>query len=130
VGTIAKDIRMDAPAPAASRRSNRGCGFGCGGFLFVLIVGIALSLFNLTVAIGFSIRVPLTNANLTLAGSIGAKGKVAAVMPSYTHGRLGGNQDFINHTQTLTIGPAEGATLAVIGDQPGAPAIDLQLVAR
>jgi hypothetical protein len=121
---------MDNPPPPRARYRSRGCSFGCGGFLFVLIVGVALSLVNLTLAIGFSVRVPLTSANLTLAASIGAKQKVAGSMPAYTHGRLGGNQDFINHTQTLTIGPAEGATLAVIGDQPGAPPIDLSLVAR
>jgi hypothetical protein len=96
----------------------------------VVIVGIGLSLFNTDVAIGLSVRIPLTQANLTLAGAIGAKQKTTDALPAYTRGRLGGTQNFINHTQTLTIGPAEGATLIVIGRQAGAPAFDFRLVAR
>ena len=112
------------------RGCSAGCGTGCGGFFFVLIVGIALSLFNLTLAIGFSVRIPFTTANLTLAGSVGAKAKTAAALPPYTYGRLGSNRDFINSSQTMTIGPAEGAGLVVLGDQEGAPPLDLRLVAR
>ena len=96
----------------------------------MLIVGIGLSLFNLDVAVGLSFRVPLTQANLTLAAAIGAKQKTVGALPAYTRGRLGGNQNFINHTQSLTIGPAEGATLIVLGRQDGAPAFDLHVVAR
>ncbi len=40
------------------------------------------------------------------------------------------NQDFINHSQTVTIGPAEGATLFVLGKQDDAPTVDLHLAAR
>jgi hypothetical protein len=112
-----------------SRRYRPGR-FGCGGFLFVLIVGIALSLFNTSIGVGLSVRVPFTQSNLTLAASIGAKEKTADALPGYTHGRLGGNQDFINHSQSLTIGPAEGATLIVLGKQDDAPPLDLHLVAR
>ena len=121
---------MDDDRPRSRRyRPGRG-GLGCGGFLFVLIVGIALSLFNTSIGIGLSARVPFTQSNLTLAASIGAKEKTADALPAYTHGRLGGNQDFINHSQTLTIGPAEGATLIVLGKQDDAPPLDLHLVAR
>ena len=119
---------MDDDRPR-SRRYRPGR-FGCGAFLFVLIVGIALSLFNTSIGVGLSVRVPFTQSNLTLAASIGAKEKTADALPAYTHGRLGGNQDFINHSQTLTIGPAEGATLIVLGKQDAAPMIDLHLVAR
>jgi hypothetical protein len=111
-----------------SRRYRRG--FGCGGFLFVLIVGIALSLFNTDIGVGLSVRVPFTQSNLTLAASIGTKGKTADALPAYTRGTLGGNQNFINGSQTLTIGPAEGATLIVLGKQGDAPVFDLHLVAR
>jgi hypothetical protein len=105
-------------------------GYGCGGFLFVLIVGIGLSLFNTNIGIGLSVRVPNTESNLTLTASIGAKQKTEEALPAYTRGRLGGNQNFINHTQTLTIGPAEGAALIVLGKQDEAPAVDLHLVVR
>jgi len=96
----------------------------------VLVLGGALSLFNAVFGLGVSIGIPFTQNNLTLAGSIGTKDKVVEGLPSYTRGRLAGNQNFINQSGTLTIGPAEGAGLFVIGKQDGAPAVDLYLVLR
>ena len=51
-------------------------------------------------------------------------------LPDYDQGRLGANQNFFNNSWTLTIGPAEGAGLIVIGRQDSAPAIDLHLVLK
>jgi hypothetical protein len=113
-----------------TRYRNRGCGCGCGGFVFVLTVGILLSLFNVGVGIGVSVRIPFTEGNVTIAGVVGAKGKAVAAMPSYTDGRLGGNQNFFNNSTTMTIGPAEGAALVIIGKQDDAPAVDLHLDVR
>jgi hypothetical protein len=96
----------------------------------VLTVGIVLSLFNIGVGIGVSARVPFTESNLTIAGVVGAKGKAVAAFPTYTDGRLGGNQNFFNNSTTMTIGPAEGAALVIIGKQDDAPAIDLHLDVR
>ncbi|HEX9096329.1 MAG TPA: hypothetical protein VF990_09535 [Candidatus Dormibacteraeota bacterium] len=96
----------------------------------MLTVGILLSLFNSDIGIGVSVRIPFTESNLTIAGSIGAKSKAVDALPSYTEGRLGGNQNFFNNSTTMTIGPAEGAALVIIGRQDDAPAIDLHLVAR
>jgi hypothetical protein len=96
----------------------------------VLTIGLLLSLFSSAIGIGVSIRVPFTNSNLTVAGSVGQKQKTVESLPGYTEGRLGGNQNFINHTTTLTIGPAEGTALIVLGKQPGVPIVDLHLVAR
>lgn len=111
--------------------TNRGgCGCGCGGFLVVLTIGIALSLFNVDFGLGLSARIPFTQSNVTVAAAIGAKGKAPAALPDYTYGRLGGNQNFINNSTTLTIGPAEGAAIFVIGKQGGAPVLDLHLVLR
>jgi hypothetical protein len=62
--------------------------------LVVLTVGLLLSLFNAAVGIGVSIRVPFTDSNLTVAGSVGQKQKAVASLPGYTDGRLGGNQNF------------------------------------
>jgi len=98
--------------------------------LVVLTVGLLLSLFNAAVGIGVSVRVPFTQSNLTVAGSVGTKEKAPESLPTYTAGRLGSNQNFINHTTTLTIGPAEGTALVVLGKQPGAPIVDLHLEAR
>ena len=39
-------------------------------------------------------------------------------------------KNFINHSTTMTIGPAEGVGLLVIGQQPGAPPIDLYVALR
>jgi hypothetical protein len=107
-----------------------GCGAGCASVLVVLKVCLLLSLFNAAVGIGVSIRVPFTDSNLTVAGSVGHKQKAVESLPGYTEGRLGGNQNFINHTTSLTIGPAEGTALIVLGKQPGAPVVDLHVVAR
>jgi hypothetical protein len=96
----------------------------------VLTVGLLLSLFNQAIGVGASVRVPFTANNLTIAGSVGTKQKAPEALPSYTRGRLGGNQNFINYTSTLTIGPAEGTVLVLLGKQDGAPIIDLHLEAR
>ena len=107
-----------------------GCGAGCASVLVVLTIGLLLSLFSATIGIGASIRIPFTNSNLTVAGSVGQKQKAVEALPGYAQPRLGGNQNFINHTTTLTIGPAEGTALVVLGKQSGAPIADLHLVAR
>jgi len=108
-------------------RGGGRCGCGCGSALVVLTVGLLLSLFNAAVGIGLSVRIPLTQSNLTVAGSVGTKEKAPKSLPAYTEGRLAGNQNFINQTTTLTIGPAEGTALLVVGKQSGAPIVDLHL---
>jgi hypothetical protein len=108
----------------------RGCGCGCGSVLVVLTIGLLLSLFNAAVGIGVTVRIPFTQSNLTVAGSVGEKHKALESLPGYTEGRLGGNQNFINYTTTLTIGPAEGTALIIVGRQPGAPIADLHLEAH
>src|SRR5579864_9195888 len=119
----------EGPTPKTRwRNRNRGCGCGCAGFFLVLTVGIVLSLFSTGVGIGVSVRIPLTSSNLTVAGSIGAKDKAVSSLPGYTEGRLGGNQNFFNYSSTMTIGPAEGAALVIVGKQDGAPPLDLHLV--
>jgi len=67
---------------------------------------------------------------VTVAGSIGTKTKITEGLPTYVRERLAGNQNFINQTGTVTVGPAEGAGILVIGAQEGAPAIDLYVVLR
>jgi hypothetical protein len=111
-----------------TRYRNRGC--GCAGFFLVLTVGIALSIFNAGLGIGVSARIPFTASNVTIAGSIGAKDKTVKALPDYTQGRLGGNQNFFNNSTTMTIWPAEGAVVVIVGKQDGAPALDLHLVLR
>lgn len=112
------------------RPGRGGCFTGCGGFIFVFLFGGALSLFNAVFGLGVSIGIPFTQSNVTVAGSIGTKAKVVDGLPNYTQGRLAGNQNFINQSITLTVGPAEGAGLFIIGAQEGAPAIDLHLAVR
>src|SRR5687767_3725239 len=120
----------DKSAGWSGGRPGCGCASGCGSFLFVLVLGGALSLFNSVFGLGVSVGIPFIESNVTVDGSIGTKDKVVGALPSYTQGRLAGNQNFINQSGTLTIGPAEGAGLFVIGRQEGAPAIDLYLVLR
>jgi len=89
-----------------------------------------LSLFDAALGIGVSVGIPFTHSNLTVAGTVGKKERAVERLPGYTAGRLGGNQNFINNSATLTSGPAEGTALIVVGTQPGAPIIDLHLEAR
>lgn len=96
----------------------------------MIILGGILSIFPVAFGIGISIGVPFMASNVTVAGSIGAKDHVVDALPSYTRGRLGANENFINNSTTLTIGPAEGAGLLVIGQQEGAPAVDLFIALR
>ena len=126
---MSEEARRDGP-PWRTRYRNRGCGCGGGGFFLVLTVGILLSLLNTGVGAGVSVRIPFTESNLTIAASIGAKDKAVASLPGYTAGRLGGNQNFFNNSTTMTIGPAEGAALVILGKQDGAPAIDLHVIVR
>ena len=105
--------------------------FGCGGgFFLVLTVGIVMALLNVAISIGISIRVPFTEANFTVAASIGEKNKAVAALPAYDEGRLGGNQNVFNNSTTMTIGPAEGAAEVILGRQDGAPVFDLHLDIR
>ena len=94
----------------------------------MLIVGIILALFNVGVSAGISVRIPLTDSNITLAGSVGQKDKALKALPDYDEGRVGGNQNLFNNSTTMTIGPAEGIGILIIGRQDGAPAFDLHLV--
>jgi hypothetical protein len=113
------------------RRWRGGCGgYGCASVGVVLTLGLLLSLFNAAIGIGVSVRVPLTSANVTLAGSVGKKDKSPDALPPYVHGKLGGNQNFVNGSQSLTIWVAEGTVIFVVGQQEGAPLIDLHLEAR
>ena len=111
-------------------RGGCGCLSGCGTFIFVFLIGGLLSLFNATFGIGVSVGVPFMQSNVTVAGAIGTKAKIIDGLPIYVRERLAGNQNFINQSGTLTIGPAEGAGLLVIGAQPGAPSVDLYIVFR
>ena len=115
-----------------SRFRSGGCGClsGCGGFVLVFLIGGLLSLFNVVFGLGVSVGVPFTQSNITAAGSIGGKEKAPEALPSYVKDRLAGNQNFINNTTTLTVGPAEGVGVLVIGHQEGAPPVDLYLVLR
>lgn len=112
------------------RAGCRGCGSGCGSFVLVLVLGGVLSLFNVAISIGVSVRIPFTSSNITAAGSIGTKEQAVEALPNYVQGELAGNANFINHSTTLTIGPAEGVGLLVIGEQPGAPPIELHAALR
>lgn len=108
-----------------------GCGCGCASVVVVLTAGLLLSLFNTAIGIGVSVRVPFTSStNITLAGTVGKKEKAPDALPVYVHGKLGGNQNFVNGSQTLTIWVAEGTVIFVVGQQEGAPLIDLHLEAR
>ena len=111
-------------------RGGCGCLSGCGTFISVFLVGGLLSLFGSVFGLGLSVGIPLTQSNVTVAASLGAKTKISEGLPTYVRERLAGNQNFINQSGTLTVGPAEGAAILVIGGQEGAPALDLYIALR
>ncbi len=108
----------------------RGCGCGCASVFVVLTAGLLLTLFNSSIGLGVSVRVPFTESNLTIAGSVGKKEKAPDALPPYVRGKLASNQNFINQSNTLTIWVAEGTAIVVLGRQEGAPLVDLHLEAR
>lgn len=93
----------------------------------MILLGGVLSVFPVAFGIGLSVGVPFMESNITAAGAIGAKDRVIDALPSYTRARVGGNQNFINNTTTLTVGPAEGIAVFIVGRQDGAPAVDLYI---
>lgn len=111
-------------------RGGCGCFTGCGTFIFVFLLGGVLSLFNTAFGIGLSVGVPFMQSNVSVAGTIGMKAKATDALPGYLKDRLANNQNFINQSGTLTVGPAEGTALLVIGSQPGAPSVDLYITFR
>jgi hypothetical protein len=125
-------MATDQPHTSDRRTRRRSVPLGnlWGTFLFVLVVGIALAIFNLSASAGVSVRIPFTSSNLSLAGSVGAKAKVTGALPDYLRGRVAGNQNLINFSETMTIGPAQGVGLVVIGHQADAPVVDLHLAAH
>ncbi|MGH2377500.1 MAG: hypothetical protein ACRDGT_03420 [Candidatus Limnocylindria bacterium] len=96
----------------------------------MIVLGGILSILPVAFGLGVSVGVPFMESNVTAAGAIGAKDRVVDALPSYTRGRVAGSQNFINNTTTLTVGPAEGVAILVIGRQEGAPAIDLHIAVR
>lgn len=112
------------------RSSRGGCGCGCGSVFIVLTAGLLLTLFNSDLGLGITVRIPFTTANVTMAGSVGKKEKALEALPVYVRDKVASNDDFINQSNTLTIWVAEGASVVVVGHQPGAPPVELHLELR
>jgi hypothetical protein len=108
-------------------KENHGPHLGFAGFFVVITLGLLLMLINVGLSLGLTFRIPFTHANLTLAGCLGEKAKAVDSLPSYLKGRLGSNEDFMNHSMTTTIWKIEGCEMGIIGYQPGAPVIGIHL---
>src|SRR5260370_16258101 len=83
----------------------RTWGCGCTSVVVVLTAGLILSLFNVAISAGASVRIPFTSSNLTIAGSVGTKNKAPQVLPSYTPRRLRRAHNFLHHSPTPTPPP-------------------------
>lgn len=105
----------------------RRVGGGLSFFFFVLIFGLILAAFNTSVGLGFSLRIPSTDFNISVGGSLGKKETVPQVLPGYLRSRIADNSTFFNHSNVLTIWLAEGMFVAVLGNQPEASLADLSL---
>lgn len=102
-----------------------GCGCGCASLITVMTVGLGLAIASTGASIGGSFRIPFTESNVTLAGCVGSTEKARHSLPDYIEERVGEDQDFINSSQTLTIGITEGCATFIVGEQEGAPEIDI-----
>lgn len=96
-------------------------------FWFTLIFGLILALFGVTIGIGFSVRIPFTNINLSGGGALGNKLVVIEALPVYLRNRVADNRTFINQSNTVTIWVVEGIGVCVLGEQPEAPVINLSI---
>jgi hypothetical protein len=103
---------------------------GCALPSIVLVVGIILAIFGTNLGIGVSVRVPFTESNLSVAGSVGSKEMAIETLPNYVEQKVADNNNFLNQSITLTIWPAEGVSLIVLGKQEGAPVVDVHLDAE
>ncbi len=113
-----------------ARPRRRGGGCGCALPSLVLVVGIILAIFSTNLGIGVSVRVPFTESNLSVAGSVGSKELAIDTLPNYVEQIVADNNNFLNQSITLTIWPAEGVSLIVLGKQEGAPVVDVHLDAE
>lgn len=87
-------------------------------------------MFPAAIGLGISIGVPLMQSNVSMTGAIGAKQKVIDALPAYTRDRVGDNENFINKTTALAVGPAQAVVVFIVGRQEGAPAVDLWIALR
>jgi hypothetical protein len=94
---------------------------GCAGCGCVLTLGLILALIGGSLGIALTVRVPGTQSNVTVTGSVGKKELTKDVLPRYARRTFGDNTNFINSSNSLTIGPAQGRQQFVVGEQPGAP---------
>ena len=108
-------------------KEDHGPHLGFTGFFVVITIGLLLMLINVGLSLGFTLKIPFTNANLTIVGCLGEKDKAIDSLPAYLHGRLGSNKDFMNHSMTTTIWKIEGCEMGIIGNQPGAPVIGIHI---
>lgn len=108
----------------------KGPHIGFAGFFIVVTLGLILMLMNVGLSLGISVRIPFTQANLTVAGCLGEKTKAIDSLPSYVQGKLGNNKDFMNHSMTMTVGPIEGCEMGIIGVQQGAPLFGIHINAK
>ncbi len=108
-------------------RSRYRPGCGCSSFVIVLVLGIICTALGIGVGGGASVKIPFTEANISGGVAVGRKDLTQAALPNYLRYRVADNTNFINHTGTLTVWVGEGMYVAVIGTQPEAPVIDLNI---
>lgn len=99
---------------------------GLSFFFLVLTFGIIFALINISVGVGASLRIPFTQANFSIGGSLGNKTTVKQALPNYLSSKIADNEAFFNQSHTLTLWLAEGIGILIIGDQPGTPVADLK----
>lgn len=102
-----------------------GCGLS--GFGVVVVIGLICAAIGVGIGGGCSVKIPLTEANISVGGAIGKKDVVQQALPNYLRNRVADNTNFVNHTGSLTVWVAQGIDVVVVGKQLEAPAVDLNI---
>lgn len=114
-------------AMSKENENESGWKIGCTSPLGVLIFGLGLSVFSSALGGGCSVRIPLTEANISMAGSVGSKERSRKALPDYLEDKIGSQRGFINSSNSLGIWVAEGTGIIYVGRTPEAPWIDFNI---
>lgn len=110
-----------------SREHRAGCGCGCllpVAAVLLAVVGAAAGIGS-AVGVGGSVRVPFTDANISMGIGLGNKEHNVEVLPDYLEGRVGNDDNFMNFSERWNIWKFGITGITVVGGQDEAPAIDL-----
>lgn len=101
----------------------KGCGCGC----LVPIMALVGAVLSVAAGLSCSVRVPLTESNVSVGGSVGDSKLTEGVLADYLQPRVADDDHFANGTNKWHLWKLGAMSVSVTGEQPEAPLIDLHL---